>query len=131
MAAAVEEFLRYDGPLERATLRFAAEDVTLGGQTIHRRDRVVAVVAAANRDLAQFACPNELDIRRTDNPHLGFGFGVHYCLDAPLARLEGEIALNTLLRRLPNIRLKVPLAELAWRPIDFLRGLQAMPVIWD
>lgn len=131
MPNAIEEFLRYDGPVERATPRFAAEDVEIGGQLIQRGDAVFVVLGGADRDPAEFSKPDQLDVTREDNRHLAFGFGVHYCLGAPLARLEGRIALNTLLKRLPNLRLAAPAAELTWRPNTFLRGLQQIPVVWD
>ncbi len=131
MAEAVEELTRYDPPLERSLIRYAAEDVVLDGQTIHRGDAVIAVLAAANRDPDQFDDPDRLDIDRERSRHLGFGLGIHYCVGAPLARLEGEIGLNTLLGRLPGLRLAVPRADLRWNLSPFLRGLRALPVAWD
>lgn len=128
---AVEEIIRYDGPVERATMRFAARDVEMDGQTIRRGDAVTLVLAAADRDPAHFAEPDRFDILRTNNRHLGFGLGIHYCLGAPLARLEGKIALSTLLQRLPNLRLAAPLETLRWRKIPILRGLHHLPVVWD
>jgi cytochrome P450 PksS len=125
---AVEELLRYDGPLETATERYAREDVTISGTTIPRGERVLAVVASANRDETQFANPDELDLARDPNRHLAFGLGYHYCLGAPLARLEGQIAINTLLRRLPDLRLAVPAALLRSRPGLVLHGLESLPV---
>ena len=130
MPNAVEEFLRYDGPVERATPRFATEDIEIGGQLIRRGEAVFVVLGGADRDPAEFPQPDQVDVTREDNRHLAFGFGVHYCLGAPLARLEGRIALNTLLARLPNLRLAVPPDELTWRPNTFLRGLQGIPVVW-
>ncbi len=99
---AVEELLRYDGPLATATERFAREDVTIDGVTIPRGEMVLAVLSSANRDDRQFERPDALDLTREPNRHLAFGLGVHYCLGAPLARLEGQIAINTLLRRAPT-----------------------------
>jgi len=131
MPAAIEEFLRYDGPVERATMRFAAEDVELGGQLIRRGQPVNVVLAGTGRDPAQFANPDQLDLTRENNRHLGFGFGVHYCVGAPLARMEGRIALDTLLRRLPNLRLAVPVDTLEWRVTPIIRGAQGLPVAWD
>jgi cytochrome P450 PksS len=125
---AVEELLRYDGPLETATERFAREDVTIAGVTIPRGELVFAGLAAANRDESQFDRPDTLDLAREPNPHVAFGLGIHYCLGAPLARLEGQIAINTLLRRLPDLRLAVPAAALRWRPGIVLHGLRALPV---
>ncbi len=100
---AVEELLRYDGPLETATERYAREDVTIAGVTIPRGEMVFAVLASANRDERQFERPDELNLTREPNRHLAFGLGVHYCLGAPLARLEGQIAINTLLRRVAGL----------------------------
>lgn len=131
MTRAVEEFLRYDGSAERALPRFAAEDVTIGGQVIRRGDRVIAVLASADHDPAQFGCPHKFDITREHNPHLAFSFGPHYCLGAALARMEIEIALQTLLGRLPNIRLKVPVSEVTWRLSAVHRGPKALPILWD
>lgn len=125
---AVEELLRYGSPLETATERYAREDITLAGVTIPRGELVYAVIASANRDERQFANPDSLDITRDPNKHLSFGFGVHFCLGAPLARLEGQIAMQTLLSRLSNLRLAVPPERLRWRRGRVLRGLQALPV---
>lgn len=127
---AIEEFLRYDGPVERATMRFAAEDVEIGGQLIRRGQAVNVVLASAGHDTEEFAHPEQLDVTRNNNRHLGFGFGVHYCVGAPLARLEGRIAISTLLRRLPDLRLAVPAETLVWRPNLVLRGLRHLPVAW-
>ena len=129
--AAIEEMIRYDGPVERATIRFAATDVEIDGQIIRRGDAVSLVLAAADRDPAQFPQPDAFDLTRPNNRHLGFGLGIHYCLGAPLARLEGRIAIATLLQRLPNLRLAVPAETLRWRTIPILRGLQQLPVVWD
>ena len=125
----VEELLRYDGPVELATWRFATEPLQ------HRRaatsrpgDPVLVVLAAADRDPARFADPDILDLSRRDNQHLGYGHGIHYCLGAPLARLEGQTALATLLTRLPDLRLAVDPAELRWRGGLIMRGLRTLPV---
>jgi cytochrome P450 len=131
MATAVEEFLRYDGPAEMAQTRWATEEVEINGRTIQPGDPINVIIGAANRDPAQFEDPNRLDIERNPTRHLAFGRGSHYCLGAPLARLEGEIALNTLLRRLPNLRLAVDPDELNWRLIPFFHGLDALPIKWD
>ena len=125
---AVEELLRYDGPVETSTERFAREDVEIGGQVIPRGEMVLVVLAAANHDPERFPDPDELDITRTDNRHLAFGKGIHHCLGAPLARMEGEIAISTLLRRMPNLRLKGSPESLSWRPGMILRGLRGLPV---
>ncbi len=131
LPGAVEEMLRYDCPVERAPMRYAAEDVTLGGVTIRRGDAVSVVLGAANRDPGQFLEPDRFDIGRSPNRHLAFGLGVHYCLGAPLARLEGRIAVGALLQRLPSLRLAVDERELRWRSHPIMRGLQHLPVVWD
>jgi cytochrome P450 PksS len=125
---AVEELLRYASPLETATERYAREDVTVAGVTIPRGEMVFAVVASANRDERQFPDPDKLDLTREPNKHLSFGLGNHFCLGASLARLEGQIAINTLLRRAPDLRLAVPPGAVRWRPGLLLRGLEALPV---
>ncbi|MFG3286355.1 cytochrome P450 [Streptomyces sp. NPDC048111] len=124
----VEELLRYDGPVELATWRFATEALTLGGQHIAAGDPVLVVLAAADRDPERFAEPDTLDLGRRDNQHLGYGHGIHYCLGAPLARLEGQTALATLLRRLPDLRLAVEPDDLRWRGGLIMRGLRTLPV---
>jgi cytochrome P450 PksS len=125
---ALEELLRFASPVETATERYAREDVTIAGVTIPRGEMVFAVIASANRDDRQFANPDALDITREPNKHLAFGLGPHFCLGAPLARLEGEIAISTLLRRAPDLRLAVPPERLRWRRGLLLRGLEALPV---
>lgn len=129
--SAVEEFLRYSGPVERATLRFAAEDVELGGQLIRRGEPILPVLLSANHDEAVFAAADQLDLARPNNRHVAFGHGVHYCVGAPLARLEGQIAIQTLLQRLPNLRLAAPVDSLTWTTVPILRGLKHLPVAWD
>jgi cytochrome P450 PksS len=129
--AAIEEIVRYDGPVERATMRFAARDMEMNGHLIRRGDAVSLVLAAADRDPEQFDAPDTFDPARQNNRHLGFGLGIHYCLGASLGRLEGRIAISTLLRRLPNLRLAAPAETLKWRTVPILRGLQQMPVVWD
>ena len=126
--SAVEELLRFTCPIEMATERYASKDVTVAGVTIPKGERVMVVIASANRDKQHFENPDVLDITRENNKHLGFGQGAHYCLGAPLARLEGQIAINTLLRRLPNLRLKGTSDSLRWRSGMVLRGLEALPV---
>ncbi|MFJ6900211.1 cytochrome P450 [Streptomyces hokutonensis] len=124
----VEELLRYDGPVELATWRFATRPLTLGGQDIAAGDPVLVVLAAADRDPERFADPDVLDLGRRDNQHLGYGHGIHYCLGAPLARLEGQTALATLLTRLPDLQLAVDPADLRWRGGLIMRGLRTLPV---
>ncbi|UQA95019.1 cytochrome P450 family protein [Streptomyces halobius] len=128
LATGVEELLRYDGPVELATWRFATCELTVGGQRIAEGDPVLVVLAAADRDPARFADPDVLDLTRRDNPHLGYGHGIHYCLGAPLARLEGQTALATLLTRLPDIRLATEPDDLRWRGGLIMRGLRSLPV---
>jgi cytochrome P450 len=125
---AVEELLRYDGPVEASTERFAKEDVDMGGTVIPKGEMVLVVLASADHDPERFADPDELDITRADNRHLAFGKGIHHCLGAPLARMEGQIAISTLLKRMPNLRLKCSADSLSWRPGLILRGLRGLPV---
>ncbi len=126
--SATEELLRYYPPIETATDRYACEDITIEGVTIPRGGHVRAVIASANRDPSQFENPETLDVTRENNKHLSFGQGVHYCMGAPLARLEGHIAFNTLLARMPNLRLDVPIESLRWRSGLTFRRLETLPV---
>ncbi|MGW0366393.1 cytochrome P450 family protein [Streptomyces sp. NPDC002990] len=128
LATGVEELLRYDGPVELATWRYATEPLTLAGQDIAVGEPVLVVLAAADRDPERFADPDTLDLSRADNQHLGYGHGIHYCLGAPLARLEGQTALATLLTRLPDLELAVDPSELRWRGGLIMRGLRTLPV---
>ncbi|MEV8534374.1 cytochrome P450 [Streptomyces sp. NPDC051211] len=130
LATGVEELLRYDGPVELATWRFATRPLTLGGQDIAAGDPVLVVLAAADRDPERFASPDTLDLSRTDNQHLGYGHGIHYCLGAPLARLEGQTALATLLTRIPDLQLAVEPEALRWRGGLIMRGLRTLPVVF-
>jgi cytochrome P450 len=127
---AIEELLRYTSPVAMATERFAREDITIGGMTIPRGEQVLAVLGSANRDERQFPNPDILDITREPNRHLAFGQGVHFCLGAPLARLEGQIAVNTLLRRIPNLHLTSAPESLSWRKGLFLHGLEQLPLVF-
>jgi cytochrome P450 len=128
---AVEEFLRYDAPVPHSTFRYTAAPLTLGGVAIPAGEQVIICLAAANRDADRYAHPEELDLERDEARHLAFGHGIHHCLGAPLARLEGHIALESLLRRFPEISLAVPAADLHWGHGDglVLRGLSELPVI--
>jgi cytochrome P450 len=126
--SAVEELLRFDSPVAMATDRYAREDVTMAGVTIPRGELVYAVLASANRDERQFLNPDSLDLKREPNKHVAFGNGIHYCLGAPLARMEGQIAINALLCRLPNLRLAVPPEKLRWRRGVLLHSLENLPV---
>lgn len=127
----VEEILRYDNPVERSTARFVVEDFEYKGQTLKKRAPLLVVLGATGRDPEQFECPHQFDITRQNIKHLGFGAGIHYCLGAPLARLEGVIAIQTLLKRLPNLQLSVDPETLLWREQSLVvRGLQMLPVQW-
>lgn len=126
--SAVEELLRFTAPVFLSTERYAREDVTLHGVAIPRGGLVFGAIGSANRDSSAFENPDALDLARANNRHLSFGQGIHYCLGAPLARLEAEIAFNALLRRAPNLRLAVPQESLRWRRSLLLRGLQSLPV---
>ncbi len=125
---AIEELLRYDGPVETSTERFAREDIRIGGTVIPKGEMVLVVIASADHDPERFADPDALDITRADNKHLAFGKGIHFCLGAPLARMEGQIAINTLLRQMPELRLADSPESLTWRPGMVLRGLRGLPV---
>lgn len=127
-ATGVEELLRYDGPVEMVTWRFAIEPLTIGGQVIKPGDPVPVVLAAADRDPGRFTDPDTLDLTRSDNPHLGFGRGIHYCLGAPLARLEAQTALSTLFARFPDLQLAANPDELRWCGGFIMRGLRELPV---
>ncbi|OLZ63727.1 cytochrome P450 [Streptomyces amritsarensis] len=127
LESAIEEFLRYDGPVNPGIARFAREDVEIAGTAVPRGATVLIASAIADRDPARFPDPDRLDITRQDNAHLAFGHGVHYCLGAPLARLEGNIAIGTALRRLPGLALAVEPDEIRWRP-GGLRGPLSLPV---
>lgn len=130
LPTAIEEMLRYDCPVERAPMRFAAEDVELSGTWIRRGDAVSVVLGSANRDAAHFPNPDAFIIDRDPNRHLAFGLGPHYCLGAALARLEGRIAIAALLDHLPDMRLAVDPTQLRWRTQPIMRGLQRLPLSW-
>jgi cytochrome P450 len=129
LPTAVEELLRFDGPLQVATPRRTAAPVDIGGVTVPADEIVLIGLLAANRDPACTARAEALDITRTDNPHLTFGHGIHHCLGAPLARLEGRIALGALLSRFPQLRLAVPVEQLIYRSGVLMNGLTTLPVI--
>ncbi|MFI5929092.1 cytochrome P450 [Micromonospora sp. NPDC051543] len=126
-AVAIEELLRYESPVQ-AALRVAREPVELAGQTIPAGSVVIVSLLGANRDVARFAQADELDLARAENPHVAFGHGIHYCVGAPLARLEATVALTRLLDRFPGLRLAVPADALTWRVSMFMHGLVALPV---
>jgi cytochrome P450 len=129
--AALEEFLRFDAPVPHSTFRYALEPVTLASREIPGGAQVIICMAAANRDQERYADPESLDVDRAVTRHLAFGHGVHHCLGAPLARMEGEIALASLLRRFPELSLAIPSEDLHWDHGDglVLRGLSELPVI--
>ena len=128
---AIEELLRYTSPVEMTPPRLALEDVTIGSVTIRRGEMVSAVLGSANRDASQFRDPDTLDLARDPNRHLSLGQGIHFCLGAPLARMEGQIALTRLFRRFPTLRLAQPAEALRWRKLLPLRGLEALPVAFE
>jgi hypothetical protein len=125
MLSAVEELLRYESPSQH-TARLAPDDCELGGKQIRKRQAVIAVMAAGNRDPQRFADPDRLDLTRPDNRHLAFGWAAHFCFGAPLARLEGQIAFDTLLKRFPEIA--ATNEPLVWRENLGLRGLKSLPL---
>jgi cytochrome P450 len=127
---ALEELIRFADPNQYAIRRFATEDLSIGGVLIPAGEPVLLGVASANRDPSRFPEPDRLDLARADNPHLSFGRGIHYCLGAPLAKLETEVALGTLFRRLPGLTLAAGPGELRWRPSFRSRGLLGLPVTW-
>jgi cytochrome P450 len=125
---AVEELLRFDGPVNPGLTRFALEDLEIGGVRIPRGDMVLLAIAAADRDPDRFPDPDRLDVGAADPGHLAFGHGIHYCLGAPLARLEGQVAFTALLARLPDLALDIPEDQLRWTGGGVLRGLRQLPV---
>ena len=129
MASALEELLRYDGPVQR-NWRLATEDLEIGHQRIGKGQLVLQMLGAANRDPAEFPDPHpdRLEITRHPNRHVAFGYGMHYCLGAPLARLEGQIAINTLIRRLPELSLQDE--DLEWHDNMAFRSLRSLPVVF-
>jgi cytochrome P450 len=125
---AVEELARFAPPVFMATERYARADIEIDGVTISRGELVLAVIGSANRDERQFSQPDQLDITRDPNRHLAFGQGAHYCVGSPLARLEVQIAINTLIRRLPDMRLAVAREALRWNKGVYIHGLEALPL---
>jgi cytochrome P450 len=125
LPSAIEEFLRYESPIQH-TARMAAEDLELGGKQIRTRQAVIAVMGAANRDPERFPDPDRVDIGRQDNRHLAFGWATHFCFGAPLARVEAQVALGTMLRRFPHLRLATD--TLSWQENLAYRGLKTLPV---
>jgi cytochrome P450 len=128
MKPAIEELLRFDSPVEYASERYSRENLELHGVKIPKGELVYLVLGSANRDEAQFSNPNNLELSRDPNKHLSFGQGIHFCLGAPLARLEASIIFQTLLREAPNLKLAVNAENLRWRPGTNVRGLEKLPV---
>lgn len=126
--SAVEELLRFTSPVLMTTERYALDGATIHEVTIPRGELILGVIGSANRDETVFDEPDELKLAREPNKHISFGQGIHFCLGAPLARMESQIAINTLLARKPNLQLKVDPQSLRWRPSMMLRGMQALPV---
>jgi cytochrome P450 len=128
IGGAVEELLRYVSPVNHATYRVTAEPVEIGGARIGADEVVVVALSSADRDPSRYADPERLDLSRDSSGHLAFGHGIHYCLGAPLARLEAQIAFGALLDRFGSMRLAVPADSLRWRPSTLIPGLEALPV---
>ena len=126
--SAVEELLRFTSPVLMTTERYALDNAIMHDVTIPRGEMILGVIGSANRDETVFDKPDELNLAREPNKHISFGQGIHFCLGAPLARMESQIAINTLLERKPNLQLKGEPQSLRWRPSMMLRGLQALPV---
>ena len=131
LPGAVEEFLRYDSPVERPLTRIVKEDIFLGGHQLKRGDLIIPIIGSANRDEMQFLSADVLDVHRKPNAHIAFGKGAHYCLGAPLARLEGEIALRVLFERIPDLALDIDAQDLQWRDVPTFRSLVRLPVKWN
>jgi len=129
MPTAIDEFLRYRSPVNMSTFRYTTEPVVLGDVTIPAEQLVLVGLGSANRDENHFDHADQLDISRPVGGHLAFGHGIHYCLGAPLARLEGEIAFRGLLAAFPDLKLAVPAEELQWRISVLMHGLEELPVV--
>lgn len=126
--SAIEELLRYGNPVLLPAPRFAREDMEIQGHKIPKGSMMSVLIASANRDEAAFENADQLDIARNPNRHVAFGYGIHYCLGAPLARLEGRIAISKLVQRFPEMRLAIPREKLIWRKSSALRGMKALPL---
>jgi cytochrome P450 len=129
LPAAVEELLRYTSPVNHANDRFTTEEVSIGGVAVPAGEWVIIALPSANRDPARFPGPDRLDLGRDISGHVAFGHGIHYCLGAPLARMEAEVALGTLLDRFPGVSLAAPPEELRWRSVSVINGLESLPVL--
>ena len=127
-AATVEEVMRYDNPVQ-IVYRSAAEEVEMGGKRLAKGQLVNMLLGAANRDPEHFSDPDRFDLGRDEGKHVGFGLGIHFCIGAPLARLEGQIAFTTLLRRFPNLRLATDALE--WQEHPTFRGVKSLPVVFE
>ena len=125
MVSATEELLRYDSPVQKLG-RLAIEDIEVDGKKIAKGDQIIFCYAAANRDPEEFQSSNQLDLSRTNNRHMAFAHGTHYCLGAAPARLEGQISINAVVQRMPNLKLDSD--GLEWNPSAILRGLKSLPV---
>jgi cytochrome P450 len=128
LPAAVEELLRFTNPVNHATVRFTTEDVSVGDVVIPAGEWVLSAISSADRDPAKFPDPDQLDLGRDTRGHVAFGHGIHYCLGAPLARMEAEVALGALLARFPGTSLAVPPEELRWRRVSLMNGLESLRV---
>jgi cytochrome P450 len=130
MPRAVEEILRFDGPVQ-STIRFTTETFNLGGTDLPAQQGCFIILAAANRDPAQFEDPDRFDITRAPRDHVALGEGIHFCIGAPLARMEGAIAINAMLERFPRLRLQDPTAPVTYKGSYFLRGLATLTMATD
>ncbi|QKG19911.1 cytochrome P450 family protein [Actinomadura verrucosospora] len=128
MRSAVEELLRYDSPVSSITYRFARERTSIAGTVIEAGEHIALSPPCGNHDTAKFTAPERLDLRRRGNAHVGFGHGIHFCLGAPLARLEGEVVFGAVLDRLPGLALAVPAEELTWKETFIVHRLDSLPV---
>jgi cytochrome P450 len=128
LPSAIDELVRYAGPLNHATRRFTLTEISVGGVRIPPWQWVLCATSAANRDEHAFPDPDRLNVSRDTTGHLGFGHGIHHCLGMSLARLEGEVAISTLLTRFPAMSLAIPAEKLRWRQSSLIHGLEALPV---
>jgi cytochrome P450 len=126
--SAIEEILRFTNPVQHVGRRYALEDIDLCGQKIAKGSTLIVGIASANHDETVFENADEFDITRTPNRHVAFGMGIHYCLGAPLARLEAKVAFTALLTRFPTLKLAVPIDQLDWREGPGVQGLKSLPI---
>jgi cytochrome P450 PksS len=125
---AIEELLRYGNPVEHGNSRYLLEEISLHGVTLPNHSTIMLMLASANRDETAFEQADRLILQRQPNRHVAFGLGAHYCLGAPLARLEGKSAIRALVRRFPDLQLTIRPQEVAWRTAVAVRGVKALPV---